>query len=97
MRGSLDIEEDNDAGDVVNDALFALPSLERRSYKALGRTLRILLQEEGVDNVCDVLVLEELPDAVTCQHNYLVFGGQCELLDLGQGIDTDSRSHGVAE
>ena len=61
---SLDIKEDNDACDVIDDALFALPAFERGSYQALCRALRILLQVEWVHYICNFLVLQEFPNTV---------------------------------
>ena len=38
----------------------------------LCSTLCVFLQEKGIDNVSNVLVFKELPNAVTGQYYYLV-------------------------
>ena len=70
---SFDVQEDYNARDVIDDTLFPLPPLEGRTHQVLCSALCILLQEERIHNVCYVLVLKELPDAITRQNNYLVF------------------------
>ena len=87
---SLDIQKDNDTGDVVDHVLFLLPPLERRANQRLGCTLRILLRKERVDNIRDDLVVEELPNTITCEHNYLIVWGHVENLDLWDRIYSNS-------
>ena len=70
---SFDVQEDYNARDVIDDTLFPLPPLEGRTHQVLCSALCILLQEERIHDVCYVLVLKELPDAITRQNNYLVF------------------------
>ena len=94
---SLDVQEYDDASDVVNDTLFALPALERRAYETLCGTLCILLQVKGIYDAGDLLVLEELPDSVRGQHHYFVVRSKEVLLDLWDGVDADTRRHGVTE
>ena len=58
---------------------------------------RCLLQKEGVDDVSDLLVFEEFPDAIRCQDDYLIFASQVEFLYLWHGIDSNSGRSPVTE
>ena len=94
---ALHVEEHDDARDVVNHVLLSLPPLERGAHKSFGSTLRVLLLVEGVHDVGDDLVVEELPHAVTGKHNYFVVRRQIVRLDLWHSIDADAGSHRIAE
>ena len=63
----------------------------------LGCTFSILLQKEGVNDICDVLILQEFPNSITCQHYYLVFWRQSEILDLWNSIDSNSACHSISK
>lgn len=63
----------------------------------LSSTFCVLLQEKWIDYVSNVLVFEELPDAVTRQHYYLVFWCKSELFDFRHCIDAHPTCHSIAE
>jgi len=69
-RSSIpDIQKDNNARYIINNIFLTLPRLECSTHKILSSTLRVALQEEGVDDVSDLLILKELPDTITRQNN----------------------------
>ena len=93
----LYIEEDDDARDVVDHVLLSLPLLESGPYKVFCGTFSISLQKVRIDDVSDLLVLEELPDAVAGQNDDFVGGAHVVLGDLRYGVDTDTGSNLVTE
>ena len=71
------VQEDDDASDVVDDVvLLLLPFEIGFSDDCLGSFLRIFALVVGENNFGDVVVAEELPDAVACQDDESVFGAQ---------------------
>ncbi len=93
----FDVQEDDDAGDVVDNVLFFLPLFERRSNKIFCSSLSVALQEVRVDDVCDLLVLKELPDAITGQDYDLIRGIHAHFGNLWHSIHTDTARHLVTE
>ena len=63
----------------------------------LSRAFGVLLQEEGIDDVGNVLVLEKLPDAIACQNYYLILRCQSELLNFRYSIHSNPTRHRVTE
>lgn len=73
LLGKFDVEEDDNAGDVVNDAfLFALPAEVAFLDDGLSGLLCILSIKERLDDFGDLVVRDELPDAVTGNYDELV-------------------------
>ena len=93
----LDVEKNDDAGDVVDYIFFSLPLLEGRAHQVLSRPFRVALKEIRVHNVGDLLVLEELPDAVTGQYYDLIRGVHAHFGDLGHGMYADFTGDLVAK
>ena len=65
--------------------------------QVLCGTLCIALQEIGVYDIGDLLVLKELPDAVTRQYYDLIGGVHVELRDFGDGVHTDLTGDLITE
>ena len=79
LLGKFDVKEDDNAGDVVNDAfLLALPAEVALLDNSLGGLLCVLSIEEGLDDFSDLVVRDELPDTVTGNHDELVILAQVE-------------------
>ena len=73
LLGQFDIEEDYDACNVVDDAFFlTLPSEVALFDDGLGSLLRILSIVEGLHDLGDLVVRNELPDAVARNHDEFV-------------------------
>ena len=69
----LHVQEDDDARDVVHDALlFALPSQVGLAHHGLRSLFGVLRLVEGPDDRGHLVVAEELPDAVRRQDDVLV-------------------------
>ncbi len=81
-RSSLlifNVQEDYDTSDVIDHILLFLPLFEGCSDQVLSCSLRVPLQEVRVDDVCNLLVLKELPDAIGSKDNDLVLGCHSKL------------------
>ena len=64
MNCSLYVEEDNDAGDVVDRGVFFLPSLDGFfDYGFCCLFSRVVLVMWH-DDVCSFLIADELPDTI---------------------------------
>lgn len=76
----LNVQEDNDARNVVHDAFFfPLPSQVRFPHHSFCRFLGILCVEEGLHDLGYILVLQEFPHTVTRKHDEFVIFAQVEL------------------
>ena len=98
MLFHFDVQEDNDARDVIHNVVFLLfPPKVRLSHYSLGCFFCILTIEEGQNDLCYVVVAEELPHAIRRKHDESVVWAEVELEDLRLSGDTDSRSHLVTK
>ena len=93
----FDVQEDHDAGNVVDNVLFFLPLFEGRPNEIFSSSLGVALQEVRVDNVCDLLVFKELPDTITGQDYDLIRRIHAHFGNLWHSIDTDTARHLVSE
>ncbi len=93
----FDIEENNDAGDVINYIFLAFPLLESRTHQIFSSAFGIALQKVRIYDVSDLLIFEELPDAVTRQNNDFIRRCHSKLSNFGNGIDSDPSSNLVTE
>ena len=76
----LDIKENNHAGNVINNVvLFLLPAQVRLAHDSFSRLLGILRVEIRQHYLSDVIVREELPDAVGREYYEAIIGAQVEL------------------
>jgi hypothetical protein len=76
----LNVQEDNNARNVVNDAFFfPLPSQVRFPHHSFCRFLSILCVKEGLHDLGYIFVLQEFPNTVTCKHDEFVIFAQVEL------------------
>ncbi len=91
------VEENNDAGDVIDYILLAFPLLESCTHQVFSCAFSIALQKVRIYDVSDLLIFEELPDAVTRQNDDLIRRCHSKLGNLGNGIDTDPSSNLVTE
>mmetsp|Transcript_3026 Transcript_3026/g.5107 ORF Transcript_3026/g.5107 Transcript_3026/m.5107 type:complete len:304 (+) Transcript_3026:208-1119(+) len=94
---SLDVEEDDNAGDVVDHALLLPPSLEGGAHQVLGRPLCVFLQVERVNYFGDVDVLQELPDSIARDYHHLVILRERVLVQLGLGVAPHRVGHRVSK
>ena len=73
----FDVQEDDDASDIIdNIILFLLPFEVGLAHHGLGGFLRVFALVVRQHDLGDVVVAEELPNAVTCQDDKPVFGTQ---------------------
>ena len=91
------IEENNDASDVINYIFLALPLLESCTHQVFSGAFSIALQKVRIYDVSDLLIFEELPDAITRQNNDFIRRSHSKLGDFGNGIDSDTSSNLVTE
>lgn len=76
----LDIQENDYASDVINYVvLFLLPAQVRLTHNSFGCLLGILRIEIWQHYLGDVIVREELPDAVGRKYYEAILGAQVEL------------------
>lgn len=69
---SLNVQEDDDACDVVDRRVLFLPSLEGLSYQRFSRLLGAVVLVVRHNDIHCLVVRDELPDAVTRQYHELV-------------------------
>jgi len=93
----FDIKEDYDAGYVVNDILFSLPLFKGCSNQVLSCPLSVALQKVRVHDFGNLLVLQELPHAVTRQNYYFVLAIHTKLSNFRHCIYTNASCHLIAE
>ena len=73
LLGQFDIEEDYDTRDVIDYAFFlTLPSEVALFDDGLGSLLRILSIVEGLHDLGDLVVRNELPHAVARNHDEFI-------------------------
>lgn len=98
MLLELDVKEDYYASNIVHDTLlFALPTQVALLNDGLSRFLRVLSIVERLHDFGDLVVRDELPDAITGDHNEFVFLAEIELEDLRLSGDTDSGGYFVTK
>jgi len=98
LLGHLDVQEDYNAGNIIDDIIFLLLPLQVRfSHDGFGRLLCVLALEIRHDDLRDLLVRQELPDTVTCQHYESVVRAQVELEDLWLGSHSNLGSYLITE
>ena len=98
MLRQFDVQEDDNARNVVHDAFFfSLPPQIALLDYSLGRFLRIFGFKEGFYDLGNVVVGEEFPDAVRGNHNKFVVFAEVQLENFRFSRDTHSRSHLVAK
>ena len=97
LNHSLDVEEDDDAGDIIYRGVFLLPSLHGFPDQCFGGLLSAIILIMRHHDVNGLIVRDELPNTVTCQDQELVGLDQIHFGYLGDGVYTDLSSGLITE
>lgn len=88
------LEEDGHTCYVVDYCVVLSPFFGSGSNNGVTCLLRAVVFEEGPDNLANLFVGEELPNAIAGNHDELVFGAELESHDFRIGADADHvREH----
>lgn len=93
---AVNLEEDGNTGDVVDYRIVLSPLFGSGSNYGVACLLRAVVFEEGPDNLADLFVGEEFPDAIAGNHDELVLGAEFESHDFGIGADADHVGKHIA-
>ena len=97
LRTSLNIQEYNDAGDVIDRRVLFLPFLHRLSNQRFSCFLSAVVLVMRHNNIDSFIIGNEFPDAVTCQNHKLIRFDQVHFSYFWQSVDSDFNGGCIAE
>lgn len=94
---SFYVQENDNACDIVYDALLFPPPFEGGTDEVFGGAFCVFLQIKRVNYASDVDIFEELPYAVTGDDDDLVFLCEAVFAHFGLGVAADGVRDRVTE
>lgn len=83
LLGQLDIQENNNASNIINNAfLLFLPAQVTFSHHGFRSLFSIFLFKVGLNNLGDFFVMQKFPNTITCNHDEFVIFAEVQFKDF---------------
>ena len=94
---SLNIQEDDDACDVVDGRVLFLPSFEGLPYERFSSLLSAIVLVVRHNDVNSLIVRDKLPDTITCKNHELISLKQIHFSYFWDGVHADFSGRLITE